>query len=78
VAKAGALVRAHEIARELAAKPARALAEAKALIKNRAGRDREAAAAHARHRFLAVIRDDPDAERLMRAFLAAGEDINAP
>jgi len=78
VAKAGALARAHEIARGLAAKPARALAEAKALIKNRAGRDREAAAAHARHRFLAIIRDDPDAERLMRAFLASGEDINVP
>jgi enoyl-CoA hydratase len=78
VAGAGALARAHEIARGLAAKPARALAEAKALIKNRAGRDRETAAAHARYRFLAVIRDDPDAERLMRAFLASGEDINAP
>jgi enoyl-CoA hydratase len=76
VASGGAMSRAMEIARELAAKPPRALAEAKALIKNRADRAGESAAAHARGRFMALIATDPDAARLMRMFLAAGEDIN--
>lgn len=77
LATGGALPRAMEIAGELASRPPRALAEAKALIKNRASRDVEAAAAHARGRFMALIATDPDALRLMKAFLATGEDINA-
>lgn len=78
VAARGALARAMEIARSLASRPPRALAEAKALVKNRAGRLGEDAAAHARGRFIALIATDPDAGRLMRGFLSAGEDINAP
>jgi enoyl-CoA hydratase len=77
VAAGGAQARAMEIARELASQAPGALAEAKALVKNRAGRGIETAAAHARGRFMALIAADPDAMALMRAFLAAGEDINA-
>jgi len=76
VASEGALTRAMAIAAELAAKPAGGLAEAKALIKNRADRGLDAAAAFARGRFLSLIASDPEAVAAMRAFLAAGEDIN--
>jgi enoyl-CoA hydratase len=77
LAPGGALARAMEIAGDLASKSPRALAEAKALVKNRASRAVDAAAAHARGRFMALIAADPDALRLMKAFLANGEDINA-
>jgi enoyl-CoA hydratase len=77
LAAEGALKRAMAVAAELAATPAGGLAEAKALVKNRASRDVEAATAHARGRFMALIAHDPDAVRLMKAFLASGEDINA-
>ncbi|HEV7159303.1 MAG TPA: enoyl-CoA hydratase/isomerase family protein [Caulobacteraceae bacterium] len=77
VASEGALARAMTIAAELAAKPAGGLAEAKALIKNRADLDLAAAAAFARGRFISLIVSDPEAAGAMRAFLATGEDINA-
>jgi enoyl-CoA hydratase len=73
----GALVRAQAIAAELAGKPAGGMAEAKALIKNRAGLDFAALAADARARFTRLIRDDAESDKAMRAFLAGGEDINA-
>ncbi|MEO8811902.1 MAG: enoyl-CoA hydratase/isomerase family protein [Caulobacteraceae bacterium] len=75
MAPQGALPRALELAAELAGRPRRALAEAKALVKNRDGLGPAEAGARARARFMAVL-DDPDALRLMRAFLAEGEDIN--
>lgn len=76
VASEGALKRAMTIAAELAAKPAGGLAVAKALIKNRADRGWDAAAAFARSRFMSLIASDPGAVAAMRAFLEAGEDIN--
>ena len=76
VSPEGALPRASAIARELAAKPARALAEAKALVKNRADEPLEAALTRSRGLFATLIKNDPNAEALMRAFLAEGEDIN--
>jgi enoyl-CoA hydratase len=76
VAAEGALARALELAGELAALPPRGIAEAKALIKNRAGLSWEDRHARARARFLSILREDDDADRLMRAFLAGGEDIN--
>jgi enoyl-CoA hydratase len=77
VAPGGAKARAMEIAGELAALPPGGMAEAKALVKNRAGRGTPDAAAHARGRFMALIAADPNALRQMRHFLASGEDINA-
>lgn len=76
VAAEGALARALVIAGELAQRPARALADAKALVKNRDDLSLGAAMARSRGAFLTLIRNDPDAERMMRAFLAEGEDIN--
>jgi enoyl-CoA hydratase len=76
VAVDGALKRALALASELAALPSRALAEAKALIKNRADLSWADRHANARARFLSIIKEDADADRLMKAFLASGEDIN--
>ncbi len=77
LAAGGALATAMEHAGALASKAPRALAEAKALVKNRTSRDVRAAAAHARGRFMVLITADPNAQRLMKAFQASGEDINA-
>ncbi len=76
VSPEGALPRALAIAQELAAQPARALADAKALVKNRADQPLEAALTRSRGLFATLIKNDPDAEALMRKFLAEGEDIN--
>jgi enoyl-CoA hydratase/carnithine racemase len=76
LAPQGALVRAVEIARELAAQPAGALADAKSLVKNRVDAPLDAALARSRGFFSTLIKNDPNAEALMRAFLAEGEDIN--
>ena len=76
LAPEGALVRAAAIALELAAKPPRALAEAKSLVKNRADAPLGAALTRSRGHFTTLIKNDPDAEALMRAFLAGSEDIN--
>lgn len=76
IAAGGALPRALELAHEIAALPPRALSEAKALIKNRGDLDWAGRHANARARFLSILREDDDADRLMRAFLADGEDIN--
>jgi enoyl-CoA hydratase len=72
----GALPRALEIAHELAAKAPGALALAKALVKGTTECPLAQATARARGEFQALIALDPDAERLMRRFLAEGEDIN--
>ena len=77
LAPEGAVARALAIATELSKLPARALAEAKALVKNRGGLAWADRHARSRERFLAVL-DDTEAERLMRAFLAEGEDIERP
>jgi enoyl-CoA hydratase len=72
----GALPRALTIARELAAKAPGALALAKSLVKGTTERPLAEAVARGRGGFNALIAFDPDAERLMRRFLAEGEDIN--
>ncbi|MCE9649274.1 MAG: enoyl-CoA hydratase/isomerase family protein [Parvibaculum sp.] len=76
VASRGALARAQEIAKELAAKPPRGLAEAKALVKGAANLPLDDACGLARGRFSVLIARDDDAENAMRGFLAHGEDIN--
>jgi enoyl-CoA hydratase/carnithine racemase len=75
-ASEGALRRAMQIARELTAKAPGALALAKALVKGAAEQPLSEATARGRGGFNALIAFDPDAERLMRRFLATGEDIN--
>jgi enoyl-CoA hydratase/carnithine racemase len=72
----GALPRALEIARELAAKAPGALALAKSLVRGTTERPLAEAVARGRGGFNALIAFDPDAERLMRRFLETGEDIN--
>ena len=76
VAHEGALVRATAIAQDLARKPPGALAAAKALVKNCEDHSLEAAGARSRGHFLTLLKNDPDAERLMQRFLSEGEDIN--
>ena len=76
VAQEGALARATAIARDLARKPPGALAAAKALVKNREDHTLDAAGARSRGRFLTLLKNDPDAQRLMQRFLSEGEDIN--
>ena len=73
-----ALARALEIAGELAALPARGLAEAKTLVKRTGERPLDTALAEARGRFLRLIARDPAALAAMNGFLAGGEDINLP
>jgi enoyl-CoA hydratase len=70
------LARATELARELAAKPAGGIAEAKALVKGAADKPLDAACGHARGRFSVLIARDDGAEAAMQRFLATGEDIN--
>jgi enoyl-CoA hydratase len=76
VASGAALDRALELAAELAAKSPVALATAKAQVKAAAEKPLEEAIGHSAGVFSALIKSDLDAERLMRGFLAAGEDIN--
>jgi enoyl-CoA hydratase len=76
VAQEGALARATVIARDLARKPPGALAAAKALVKNRQDHSLEAAGARSRGNFLTLLKNDLDADNLMRRFLSDGEDIN--
>lgn len=73
-----ALARSLEIARELAALPARGLADAKALVKRTGERPLDAALAEGRARFMKLIARDGAAVAAMRGFLANGEDINRP
>ncbi len=71
-----ALPRALELAKELAAKPASGLAQAKALVKNAANHTLDDACGIARGRFSILIARDDGAESGMRRFIATGEDIN--
>jgi len=71
-----ALARATGLAAELAAKPARGLAEAKALVKGTSDRSLADACAQGRGRFSILIARDGEAESAMQRFLATGEDIN--
>lgn len=71
-----ALDRALEIARELAAKSPAALALAKSLVKRTTEAPLDEALGRMRGAFQVLITADPEAERLMRRFLAEGEDIN--
>lgn len=71
-----ALARAMELAGEFLAKPAQGLAEAKALVKSAADKSLADACATGRGRFSVLIARDDGAEKAMRHFLAAGEDIN--
>ena len=76
LAGGGALARALEIAGELARLSPRALADAKALVKNAGDLGLTDALAKSTGMFSTLIRGDADAEARMRAFLAQGEDIN--
>jgi enoyl-CoA hydratase len=71
-----ALPRALELAKELAAKPASGLAQAKALVKNSTNQTLDDACGVARGRFSILIARDDGAESAMRRFIATGEDIN--
>lgn len=70
--------RAHELARELAAKSPRGLADAKAQVKSAACLPLADGLANGRGRFAALVAGDRDAVRLMKEFVAGGEDINRP
>jgi enoyl-CoA hydratase len=64
-------------ARAMVAKPARGLADAKALVRLAAEVPMADALAEARGRFLALIATDAEALTTMQRFLVTGEDINA-
>ncbi len=70
------LGRALELARELAAKSPAALALAKSLVKRTTDVPLSQALGRMRGAFQVLITSDPEAERLMRNFLADDEDIN--
>jgi enoyl-CoA hydratase len=72
-----ALAAALAIARAMASKPKRGLADAKALVRLAAEAPLPDALAAARGKFLALIAADADALATMQRFLATGEDINA-
>ena len=76
VASASALSRALEIAGEMAAMPARGIAEAKALVKRTEEKSLDEACGHARGRFSVLIAGDDEAGTAMKKFLDDGEDIN--
>lgn len=71
-----AIERAHELARELAGKSPRGLADAKALVKSAADLPLSEGLANGRGRFAALVATDPDAARQMKMFVAGDEDIN--
>jgi len=73
---ASALVRAHEIAREFVAMPARGIAEAKALVKRTMEKSLDDACATGRGRFSTLIAQDAESVAAMQRFLDDGEDIN--
>lgn len=76
VTMGSALVRAREIASELAAMPPRGIAEAKALVKRTSETSLEAACATGRGRFSVLIAQDESSVKAMKHFLDTGEDIN--
>lgn len=76
VVSGSALSRALEIAGEMAAMPARGIAEAKALVKRTSEKTLEDACGNARGRFSVLIAGDAEAGAVMQKFLDNGEDIN--
>ena len=70
------MIRAKAIARELAAMPARGIAEAKALVKGTTDKTLDEACGVARGRFSVLISEDDAAIAAMQRFLDEGEDIN--
>ncbi|MFZ3033651.1 MAG: enoyl-CoA hydratase-related protein [Parvibaculum sp.] len=70
------LIRAKAIAREMAAMPARGIAEAKALVKGTTEKSLDEACGVARGRFSVMLAHDDGAIVAMQRFLDEGEDIN--
>jgi len=71
-----ALELALEIAEDFKSKPARALADAKALVKSATITPLGEGCAKERGKFSALLLEDEEASRLMAEFIAGGEDIN--
>ncbi|MCE7997889.1 MAG: enoyl-CoA hydratase/isomerase family protein [Rhodobiaceae bacterium] len=71
-----ALELAYEIAEDFKNKPARALADAKALVKSATTTPLSDGCANERGRFSALLLEDQEATQLMAEFMASGEDIN--
>lgn len=71
-----ALELALEIAADFKSKPARALADAKALVKSATITPLSDGCAKERGLFSALLLEDEEASRLMAEFMAGGEDIN--
>jgi enoyl-CoA hydratase/carnithine racemase len=76
LADGSALDAATGLARELAAKSPRALADAKALLRGAATMSLADGMAETRARFLLLLKQDDAALAAMQAFLGTGEDIN--
>lgn len=70
------LLRAKAIAREMAAMPARGIAEAKALVKRSGEKTLDEACGVARGRFSVLLSQSDEAVAAMQRFLDEGEDIN--
>ncbi len=71
-----ALKLALEISEDFTSKPARALADAKALVKSATITPIHDGCAKERGLFSALLLEDKEASRLMAEFMAGGEDIN--
>ena len=71
-----ALELALEIAEDFKNKPARALEDAKALVKSATITPLSEGCAKERGKFSALLLEDEEASRLMAEFIAGGEDIN--
>lgn len=76
LAEGSALDLALEMARDVTSKTARALADAKALVKSATTTPLTEGCAKERGYFSALLLEDDEAIRLMAEFLANGEDIN--
>ena len=72
-----ALETALQIAKDFTSKTARALREAKLLIKGASSTTLDEGCGHERGTFSTLIAEDEEATTLMREFLKNGEDINA-
>lgn len=68
--------RAEAVADEMAAMPARGIAEAKGLVKRTGEKTLDEACGTARGRFSVLLNSDNDAIEAMQRFLDGGEDIN--
>ncbi len=65
------------VAKDFTSKPARALADAKALVKSATTTPLDEGCAKERGRFSVLLSEDDEASRLMADFMAGGEDINS-